>query len=292
MIKRTRMPPEPRPHAGTDDAGLDAAVARAASLVRDADALLIGAGAGIGVDSGLPDFRGDHGFWRAYPPLAARGIRFVEIANPHSFEADPALAWGFYGHRLALYRATVPHEGFAILRALGASLPHGAFVFTSNVDGQFQRAGFDPGRIVEYHGSIHHLQCTRPCSDAIWAADAVMPQVDPSTCTMALPLPTCPRCGALARPNILMFNDSRWLAPRSEAQYAQFTAWRGRVQRPVVIELGAGTDIPSVRRLCETQRAPLIRINPREPAVAAGSGVGIAAGALDALRRLRTALAT
>jgi NAD-dependent SIR2 family protein deacetylase len=174
----------PDPHAGHDEAGLDAAVtravARAAALVRDADALLIGAGAGIGVDSGLPDFRGDHGFWRAYPPLAARGIRFAEIANPHSFDADPALAWGFYGHRLALYRATVPHEGFAILKALGASLPHGAFVFTSNVDGQFQRAGFDPGHIVEHHGSIHHLQCTRPCSDAIWTADAVRPEVDPS----------------------------------------------------------------------------------------------------------------
>jgi hypothetical protein len=109
---------------------------------------------------------------------------------------------------------------------------------------------------------------------------------------MTPPLPACPRCGALARPNILMFNDSRWLEARSESQYERFTAWRAQAQRPVVIELGAGNDIPSVRRLCETQRAPLIRINPREPAVAAGKGVGIAAGALDALRHLRTALAT
>src|SRR5689334_6849565 len=98
---------------------LDAAIARAAALIRDADALLIGAGAGIGVDSGLPDFRGDHGFWRAYPPLAKLGIRFVEIANPRSFARHPELAWGFYGHRLALYRDTVPHEGFTILRELG-----------------------------------------------------------------------------------------------------------------------------------------------------------------------------
>jgi len=283
------MPPDPHP---LDTApGLDVAIARAAELVRDADALLIGAGAGIGVDSGLPDFRGDHGFWRAYPPLAARGIRFVEIANPHSFEADPALAWGFYGHRLALYRNTVPHEGFAILHALAAPLPHGAFVFTSNVDGQFQRAGFDENRLVEYHGSIHHLQCTRPCSDAIWTAEKVLPQVDPATCLMAPPLPACPRCGALARPNILMFNDSRWLEARSEAQYERFNAWRARGRRPVVIELGAGTDIPSVRRLCETQHAPLIRINPRESKVASGRDVGIAAGALEALRRLRETLA-
>jgi len=269
---------------------IDAALARAAALVRDADGLLIGAGAGIGVDSGLPDFRGDHGFWRAYPPLAAAGIRFVEIANPRQFDVNPELAWGFYGHRLALYRTTIPHEGFAILRDIGARLPHGAFVFTSNVDGQFQRAGFADGRLVECHGSIHHLQCTRPCGETIWPADAVDPVVDPATCLMVPPLPRCPHCGALARPNILMFNDGRWLDARTEAQYGRLKQWRARVRRPVVIELGAGTDVPSVRHLCESLRAPLIRINPREPHVAPGRGVGLALGALDALRALRAML--
>ena len=77
----------------------DAALARAAALVRAADRLLIGAGAGIGVDSGLPDFRGDHGFWRAYPPLAAAGIRFVEIANPRQFDLNPELAWSLISSR-------------------------------------------------------------------------------------------------------------------------------------------------------------------------------------------------
>src|SRR5262245_7510055 len=42
---------------------------QAATAIRDADALLIGAGAGMGVDSGLPDFRGNEGFWNAYPPF-------------------------------------------------------------------------------------------------------------------------------------------------------------------------------------------------------------------------------
>jgi len=272
----------------TDD---DAALARAAALLREADGLLIGAGAGIGVDSGLPDFRGDQGFWRAYPPLAAAGIRFVEIANPHSFDAHPELAWGFYGHRLALYRNTVPHAGFAVLRDIGARLPHGAFVFTSNVDGQFQRAGFDLERIVECHGSIHHLQCTAPCGDAIWPADAIDPVVDPATCLMAPPLPRCPHCGRLARPNILMFGDGRWLDDRTMRQYERLERWRRHVRNLVVVELGAGTDVPSVRRLCEAQRAPLVRINPREPHVAAGTGVGIPLGALAALQALRALLA-
>jgi NAD-dependent SIR2 family protein deacetylase len=71
-------------------------IEQAAQAVASADALLIGAGAGMGVDSGLPDFRGDQGFWRAYPPYQKLGLRFTSLANPRWFASDPALAWGFY----------------------------------------------------------------------------------------------------------------------------------------------------------------------------------------------------
>jgi NAD-dependent SIR2 family protein deacetylase len=107
---------------------------------------------------------------------------------------------------------------------------------------------------------------------------------------MRPPLPACPYCGGLARPNVLMFNDGRWLDGRTEAQYGRFEAWAARPRRLLVIELGAGTDVPSVRRMCEARGAPLIRINPREPQVPRAGDVGIATGALDGLRRLREAL--
>ena len=84
-------------------------------LLTQAEAILITAGAGIGVDSGLPDFRGDEGFWKAYPPIAKLGIGFSSMANPMWFDKDPFFAWGFYGHRLNLYRKTIPHEGFKLL---------------------------------------------------------------------------------------------------------------------------------------------------------------------------------
>lgn len=266
----------------------DDAVHEAAALLLEADGLLVAAGAGMGVDSGLPDFRGNGGFWRAYPPLRRLGLAFHEVACPDTFETDPGLAWGFYGHRLALYRATLPHDGFRFLRAIGARMRHGAFVFTSNVDGQFQRAGFAPDAIVECHGSIHHLQCTRPCSDAIWPADALAPEVDMDSCRLRSPLPHCPRCGALARPNILMFNDGAWLAERTEQQYERLLRWRAGLRRPAVVELGAGVDIPSVRRLAEAQGVPVIRVNPRAPAVR--HGIPLAMGALEAARALAAAL--
>ena len=76
-------------------------------LISSCSGLLIGAGAGMGVDSGLPDFRGKEGFWRAYPPLKKLGIRFEEMANPRWFTENPALAWGFYGHRYNLYQSKI-----------------------------------------------------------------------------------------------------------------------------------------------------------------------------------------
>jgi NAD-dependent SIR2 family protein deacetylase len=264
-------------------------IAAAAALIRSADGILITAGAGMGVDSGLPDFRGNEGFWNAYPALRSAGMPFHEIANPASFHDQPRRGWGFYGHRLLLYRDTLPHEGFAILLALAHSKPHTCFVYTSNVDGQFQKAGFAPERIVECHGSIHHFQCLSRCSDALWPADARIAPVDPATGLMSEPLPHCPRCGGLARPNILMFNDSEWIPDRSDRQLALFEAWRGNVGQLVVIELGAGMDIPSVRRMSERQGAPLVRINPRAPVVARGHGIGLALRALEALRTIRAA---
>ena len=43
----------------------------------------------MGVDSGMPDFRGDKGFWKAYPPYERLGISFVDAANPAGFDGDP-----------------------------------------------------------------------------------------------------------------------------------------------------------------------------------------------------------
>src|SRR3954468_9334985 len=105
------------------EADLESELNAAVEVICQADALLVTAGAGMGVDSGLPDFRGDAGFWRAYPPFAALGLRFVDLACPRWFADDPGLAWGFYGPRLGLYRATAPHRGFATLLAWAGRMP-------------------------------------------------------------------------------------------------------------------------------------------------------------------------
>ena len=263
---------------------IDPAIQLAAEAICSADALLIGAGAGMGVDSGLPDFRGNEGFWNAYPPFKKLGLSFVKLANPYWFRQDPEQAWGFYGHRRNLYRATRPHAGFAIVRSWCERAPAGYFVFTSNVDGHFQKAGFDADKIVECHGSIEHLQCMRYCTTEIWPAAAETIDIDDATFRARLVLPSCPRCGALARPNVLMFGDSEWLEHRTEEQYTRYTAWRRQIRgsRIVVIEIGAGTAVPTVRLECESAGGTLIRINTREAESPRGM-IAIAGGALTAL---------
>jgi len=269
------------------DAGV---LRRCAEALHRADGLLLTAGAGMGVDSGLPDFRGTQGFWRAYPALGRARIAFESIASPSAFDAEPRLAWGFYGHRLALYRRTVPHEGYAILRTIGRAMPHGAFVFTSNVDGQFARAAYPGDRICEIHGSIHHMQCMGGCSDDVWPADDFAPEVDEENCLLSSPLPVCPHCKGLARPNILMFGDWGWIETRTRLQDAALRDWLGEAKRPVIVEIGAGTTIPSVRHFGETTHGTLIRINPTEPEVPRGKGYGLRMGGLEGIRGLRDAL--
>jgi len=262
------------------------AAARAAEALRRAGALVVTAGAGMGVDSGLPDFRGDHGFWKAYPLYERLGLSFVDAANPEHFERDPHFGWGFYGHRLNLYRATVPHAGFAILRRWIEALRLPWFAVTSNVDGQFQKAGLEGERVVEVHGSIHHLQCTTPCSPAIWENREEI-RVDLGT-MRADRLPRCGRCGAVARPNILMFGDFGWVPHRTHAQQGRLDAFLEEVEdRPLlVVELGAGTAIPTIRvtseRLGLRPGALVVRVNPREADIRAPH-VSLEAGALEGL---------
>jgi NAD-dependent SIR2 family protein deacetylase len=260
---------------------------QAARALDGASALLFTAGAGMGVDSGLPDFRGPEGFWNAYPAYRHLGLGFVDLAQPRWFEDDPELAWGFYGHRLELYRRTLPHAGFALLRRWAAARP--AHVFTSNVDGQFQRAGFEEAQVTECHGSIHHLQCTQGCGVGIFSAEGIAIAVDEASFRARPPLPACPACRALARPNVLMFGDGDFDGDRTLAQERRLEAWLRDVPRSglVVVECGAGLAIPTVRGLGDRlarSGATLVRVNVREPQAA--RGIAIALGAREALERI------
>jgi NAD-dependent SIR2 family protein deacetylase len=265
----------------------------AAQLIKDADIFIITTGAGMGVDSGLPDFRGDSGFWQAYPPYAQRGISFVEAANPLHFSDDPAFGWGFYGHRINLYRETIPHEGFHIIQHWIEQNRADYFVVTSNVDGQFQKAGYDEERMLEVHGSIHWLQCLQTCSHEIWENNE---NFDVNMEDMRVKrYPRCLYCDEVARPNILMFGDSSWVSDRKNMQLLRFRNFRKlhHGKKVVVLELGAGISIPTIRSITEDLGSEaetfVIRINPREAEISAPH-ISLPCSALDGLRMIDGAL--
>jgi len=258
-------------------------IKKAANEIKKAKYLLITAGAGMGVDSGLPDFRGDEGFWKAYPIAKKLGLNFQALANPRWFEINPKLAWAFYGHRLKMYRETTPHEGFKIL----LNLPQEKFVFTSNVDGQFQKAGFSKNKIVEIHGSIHYLQCSTPCTHQIWENRENI-EIDMEKFE-AKNFPYCPYCKKIARPNILMFSDFYFVEDRVNKQLRNLDKWLNKINgKLVIIEIGAGKTVPTVRNFSEEIRynfnATLIRINPRE---SEGADISIREGALSAIEKIK-----
>ncbi len=263
----------------------------AVEVLRGAEVFVVTAGAGMGVDSGLPDFRGDRGFWNAYPAYARLRLSFVDCANPRHFADDPSFGWGFYGHRTNLYRDTIPHQGFHIIRKWIKERGADYFVVTSNVDGQFQKAGYADDHILEVHGSIHWLQCQKPCSDSIWKNDEII-RIEEVSMRARHPLPRCSDCGRISRPNILMFGDWLWLPDRTRTQEYAFERFLAthKNRRIAVIEMGAGSAIPTIRATSERigwnfEYATVIRINPSEAEITAPH-ISLPCGALEGLQAI------
>ena len=290
----------------TDPKILDEALVKAAEAVKKAEALIVTSGAGMGVDSGLPDFRGAQGFWKAYPLLKDKGIQLTSMSNPDWFASNPTFAWWFFGHRYNMYSTTTPHDGFQILREWGEKMKQGYFAFTSNVDGHFQKAGFDPDRVVECHGSVNFMQTySSDISEEIWPVpEGTKYELDMETMKMVGPLPTGPPGAEAqypARPNILMFGDWFWIGDRTEAQERRFREFQMSLMKEggipfVVIEIGAGLAVPTVRYQSESlvgkNKGVLVRINPNEPQVPSWpkGSISLPMKGLEALQRIKAIL--
>ena len=190
----------------------------------------------------MPDFRGADGFWNNYPPYRGK-FNFYQCASPMFLHEHSRLFWGFYGHRLLMYRNTQPHAGFNILKQISQKKNH--FVVTSNVDGHFQQS-FSEDNIYEVHGSIHYLQCSS-CSH--FKANDFKPKVDEELMS-SKNLPTCEKCGSIMRPNILMFDDWDWDSCRSDEQRLQYKKFLNGDGKMVILEIGSGTAVPTIRNIC------------------------------------------
>ena len=258
---------------------------KALELIKQKSHLLITAGAGMGVDSGLPDFRGSKGFWTQSGLMKNSSMSYRDLARPKLFRNLPSRAWGFYGKRINDYREIVPHQGFQILKEWTSKYFKDYFVFTSNVDNQFQKAGFPNNKVVECHGSILHKQCLNNCCKKVWNMDELKLKFD-SRIFATGEYPKCPACNGPARPNVHMFADLEWIGSRTATQEKRYKAWLNSIDKEdlLIIELGAGVIIKNIRLEGKRLGVPIVRINPDDSGVELGAS--ISCGALEALNHL------
>ncbi|MGH2972749.1 MAG: SIR2 family NAD-dependent protein deacylase [Gaiellaceae bacterium] len=160
-------------------------VASLAKLVREHQPCVVLTGAGISTESGIPDFRSPTGIWRRYDPM--------QYATIDAFHANPAKVWDFYGKRLAALAVAEPNDGHRALAELERRGWVDA-VITQNVDGLHARAG--SRHVVEVHGSIRTASCSE-CGTTVSSEEALA----------LLPVPGCPSCGHVLKPDVVMFGE-------------------------------------------------------------------------------------
>jgi len=168
---------------GSDEGHLAEAVAR----LRARSTVAVLTGAGISVESGIPDFRSPGGLWTRFSP--------EEYATLDVFKRDPAKAWKLYralGRSIEGVEPNAAHRALARLESAGSV----AMVVTQNVDGLHQAAG--SRKVIEMHGDHQHVQCVRcgwlgPVAPSHLVGDEV---------------PLCAECSHPVKPNVVLFGEA------------------------------------------------------------------------------------
>jgi NAD-dependent SIR2 family protein deacetylase len=251
--------------------------------IDDADAVLICAGAGMSVKKGEMVYTNPDDFAAAYPWFVHWGYKTsYEVMGLGGDMSVPMTAkWALYAKHMDNMRWSFePNSGYKTLLQLVNGKDH--FVLTSNVDGCFERSGFDPSLIYTPQGEWTYLQCTQPCrEDSVFPSrpylDAILPNISKHGLIPEELIPRCPRCGSDMFGNVR--GGSWFLHSKYERQNMALQKWLQDLfdskKNVVILEIGAGFNTPTVTRFpmesfarsMGTNRARLIRINPTEAKV-------------------------
>jgi NAD-dependent deacetylase len=163
--------------------------------LRNAQSVAVLTGSGISAESGVPTFRdAQTGLWASYDPM--------DLATPEAYQRDPRLVWEWYAWRRELVEGASPNPGHEALAELERRVPEFVLI-TQNVDGLHLQAGSQ--RVIELHGNIMRSKCSR---------EGVI--LEPREEDRNIP-PTCPRCDAPLRPDVVWFGE---MLPREALEEA------------------------------------------------------------------------
>lgn len=214
--------------------------------LKEADRVLLGAGAGLSAAAGL-SYLDAEVFQREYPEMFRLGYRCqYELVGMKDEDWTVGRKWAYWAKHIHYVREKLPPLPlYGELKALLEGKDF--FVVTSNCDRQFLRAGFPMERVFEYQGSYDNLGCSRHCTDETWeslpALNEVLKHVDSETFECREEgLPRCPRCGAMAE---LVFRPQNY--EEGFERYADFVNSSAGM-RLCIIEIGVGFNTPGVIR--------------------------------------------
>lgn len=224
---------------------LDTTINTIVRLLNQSRSLLFITGAGISAESGIPTYRGIGGLYDV--DTTEEGHPIEEVLSSTMLAENPALTWKYLlqiGQAAAGATFNRAHE---VIAEIEQHFPR-VWVLTQNVDGFHRAAGSK--NVIEAHGNMHSLSCTR-CNF----------QMDSSNLTEANLPPSCPECGNLVRPNVVLFGE---LICGESVSIMQTEIGRGF---DLVFSVGTSSVFPYIRaplELARMQGNPTVEINPSE----------------------------
>jgi NAD-dependent deacetylase len=250
-----------------------AVIQEVAALLAASSSVLFITGAGISADSGLPTYRGIGGLYE--DAHTEEGIPIEVALSGSMLRTRPEITWKYIALVEAACRGARFNGAHTVIAELEKRLPR-VWVLTQNVDGFHRDAGSQ--KLIEMHGNVHRLMCTQ-CA---WRGTV------PDFSTLTMP-PQCERCGALIRPDVVLFGER---LPAAAVTQNAIQLQRGF---DVVFSIGTSSGFPYIAGpVVSAHRAgvPTVEINPGETEISSHAQYRIRAGAKQALEALWAAYVT
>lgn len=226
-------------------------VDKSVRYIENADAILIGAGAGLTAAAGI-NFTDKEAFAKHFPAWKKRGFEMqYQLMGYRNW--NMAEQWGYYTVHLGyVYYGQGKNEVYQTLRNIVADKPY--FIMTSNVDGMFQKNDFDKDKVYEPQGSYGKIQCTVPCKKTVWDMkpfyDNMLSALDPHTQVLTddSAIPKCPNCGEDMFIHARI--DGTFIDEEHSKEVDRLNNWLSQYSENnlLLLELGAGYNTPMVIR--------------------------------------------
>ena len=221
-------------------------IQRLKKAIDEADAIVIGAGAGLSTSAGFT-YSGER-FEKYFSDFGEKyGFNDMYSGGFYQYET-PEEMWAYWSRYIYINRyMDAPKPVYENLLELVKDKDY--FVITTNVDHCFQKAGFDKERLFYTQGDYGLFQCSEPCTPVTYDNEEMVRSMVERQSDMRIPselIPKCPNCGKPLTMNLRsddkFVEDEGW--DRAAERYNQFL--RTRKGKILYLELGVGYNTPGI----------------------------------------------